>query len=148
LATNDPSAFKGPVALMSSDGRAVLAYVGLTRLGGEFRTQSVGITGTPMYMVPEQITDPDTEASALDVYSFGALAYRVLTGRPPFLATDLKTLADLHLTGRPQSPAVVRAGVPKAVCGVVLGMLEKRPRNRPGPNLRPVPMRSPMHWPQ
>ena len=26
---------------------------------------------------------------------------------------------------------MVRAGVPKAVCGVVLGMLEKRPRNRP-----------------
>jgi hypothetical protein len=27
---------------------------------------------------------------------------------------------------------VVRPGVPKAVCGVVLGMLEKKPRNRPG----------------
>jgi serine/threonine protein kinase len=117
--------------LLSQDGRAVLADFGLTRLGGEFRTQSGAITGTPMYMAPEQITDPDVEASTLDVYSFGALTYRALTGRPPFVATDLKTLADLHLTGRPQSPAMVRTGLPKAVCGVVLGMLEKNPRNRP-----------------
>jgi eukaryotic-like serine/threonine-protein kinase len=117
--------------LLGRDGRAVLADFGLTRLGGEFRTQSGAITGTPMYMAPEQITDPDAEASTLDVYSFGALTYRALTGQPPFVATDLKTLADLHLTGRPQSPAMLRAGVPKAVCGVVLGMLEKKPRNRP-----------------
>lgn len=117
--------------LLGRDGRAVLADFGLTRLGGEFRTQSGAITGTPMFMAPEQITDPDAEASVLDVYSFGALTYRALTGQPPFVATDLKTLADLHLTGRPQSPAMVRTGVPKAVCGVVLGMLEKKPRNRP-----------------
>ena len=117
--------------LLSRDGRAVLADFGLTRLGGEFRTQSGAITGTPMYMAPEQITDPDAEASTIDVYSFGALTYRALTGRPPFMATDLKTLADLHLTGRPPSPAVVRSGLPKAVCGVVLAMLEKKPRNRP-----------------
>jgi serine/threonine-protein kinase len=118
--------------LLGHDRRAVLADFGLTRLGGEFRTQSGAITGTPMYMAPEQITDPDAEAPTLDVYSFGALAYRALTGEPPFVATDLKTLADLHLTGRPQSPAAVRRGVPKAVCGVLLGMLEKKPRNRPG----------------
>lgn len=117
--------------LLSHDGRAVLADFGLTRLGGEFRTQSGAITGTPMYMAPEQITDPDAEASTIDVYSFGALTYRALTGRPPFAATDLKTLADLHLTGRPPSPAMVRSGMPKAVCGVVLAMLEKKPRNRP-----------------
>jgi serine/threonine protein kinase len=117
--------------LLSRDGRAVLADFGLTRLGGEFRTQSGAITGTPMYMAPEQITDPDAEASTIDVYSFGALTYRALTGRPPFAATDLKTLADLHLTGRPPSPAIVRTGLPKAVCGVVLAMLEKKPRNRP-----------------
>jgi serine/threonine protein kinase len=84
-----------------------------------------------MYMAPEQITDPDAEASTIDVYSFGALTYRALTGRSPFAATDLKTLADLHLTGRPASPATVRTGLPKAVCGVVLAMLEKKPRNRP-----------------
>jgi eukaryotic-like serine/threonine-protein kinase len=117
--------------LLSHDGRAVLADFGLTRLGGEFRTQSGAITGTPMYMAPEQITDPDAEASTIDVYSFGALTYRALAGRPPFAATDLKTLADLHLTGRPPSPATVRSGLPKAVCGVVLAMLEKKPRNRP-----------------
>jgi serine/threonine protein kinase len=120
--------------LLDQDGRAVLADFGLTRLCGEFRTQSGAITGTPMYMAPEQITDPDVEAPTLDVYSFGALTYRALTGRPPFAATDLGTLANLHLTQQPQSPASLRAGVPKDVCAVVLGMLEKKPKSRP--NLR------------
>jgi serine/threonine protein kinase len=122
--------------LLDQDGRAVLADFGLTRLCGEFRTQSGAITGTPMYMAPEQITDPDVEAPTLDVYSFGVLTYRALTGRPPFAATDLGTLANLHLTEQPQSPASLRAGVPKDVCAVVLGMLEKKPKSRP--NLREV----------
>lgn len=122
--------------LLDHDGRAVLADFGLTRLYGEFRTQSGAITGTPMYMAPEQITDPDVEAPTLDVYSFGALAYRALTGQPPYVATDLSTLSNLHLTGKPQSPAAMRAGMPKSVCGVVLAMLEKKPKNRP--NLREV----------
>jgi serine/threonine-protein kinase len=120
--------------LLDHDGRAVLGDFGLTRLCGEFRTQSGAITGTPMYMAPEQITDPDVEAPTLDVYSFGVLAYRALTGQPPYMATDLSTLANLHLTGKPQPLAALRGDVPKAVCAVVLAMLEKKPKNRP--NLR------------
>jgi len=82
-------------------------------------------------MAPEQITAPDVEAPSLDVYSYCALMYRALTGRPPFVASDLRTLADLHLHALPLPPDQVRAGVPRSVSGVVLGMLAKKPGDRP-----------------
>lgn len=117
--------------LLGRDGRAVLADFGLSRFGGEFRTQSGAITGTPMYMAPEQITAPDVEAPTADVYSYAAVVYRALTGRPPFAATDLKALADMHLSATPGSPRDIRPGLPKVVCEAVLGALAKRPRDRP-----------------
>ena len=117
--------------LLGRDGRVALADFGLSRLGGEFRTQSGAITGTPMYMAPEQITTPDVEAPTLDVYSYGALIYRALTGRPPFVASDLKSLADMYLSAAPEPLEQVRPGVPKSVSKVVLAMLAKNPRDRP-----------------
>lgn len=117
--------------LLGPDGRAVLADFGLSRLGGEFRTISGVITGTPLYMAPEQITTPDAEAPALDVYSYGALIYRSLAGRPPFVAPDLKMLAELHLSGIPEPLEVLVPGVPRGVSKVVLGMLAKDPGDRP-----------------
>lgn len=117
--------------LLGRDGRVVLADFGLSRLGGEFRTQTGAITGTPMYMAPEQITTPDVETPGVDIYSYGALIYRALTGRPPFVASDLETLAGLHLSADPERLDQVRPGVPRAVSTVVLGMLAKNPQDRP-----------------
>lgn len=117
--------------LLGAGGRAVLADFGLSRLGGEFRTQSGAITGTPLYMAPEQITAPDAEAPTLDVYSFGALTYRALTGRPPFVAADLKSLADLHLLVAPEPLEQVRPGVPESVSKAVVQTLAKHPEDRP-----------------
>lgn len=117
--------------LLGSDGRVVLADFGLSRLGGEFRTTSGAITGTPLYMAPEQITTPDAETPALDVYSFGALIYRALAGCPPFVASDLRMLADLHLSAVPEPLDLAAPGVPKPVSRVVLAMLAKNPADRP-----------------
>ncbi|WP_077079320.1 protein kinase domain-containing protein [Mycobacterium numidiamassiliense] len=117
--------------LLAKEKRAVLADFGLSRLGGEFRTATGTITGTPLYMSPEQITAPNVEAPTLDVYSYGAMVYRALTGQPPFCATDLKTLADLHLRALPLPLDQLRTGVPRAVSAAVLGMLAKNPSDRP-----------------
>ena len=47
-------------------------------------TQAGSITGSPLYMSPEQaIGDGEPDARS-DIYSLGAVAYFMLTGVPPF----------------------------------------------------------------
>lgn len=117
--------------LLGQGKRAVLADFGLSRLGGEFRTATGAVSGTPLYMPPEQITTPDVEAPTLDIYAYGAMVYRALTGQTPFFATDLKTLADLHLRAAPLPLDELRAGLPRAVSDVALAALAKDPKDRP-----------------
>lgn len=47
---------------------------------------------TSPYLAPESLTVPDADPQLLDVFSLGAIAYHVLTGRPP--ATTLSGLVE------------------------------------------------------
>jgi serine/threonine-protein kinase len=94
-------------------------------------SQEGSIRGTPSYMSPEQAggglaIDPRT-----DIYSLGAVAYFLLTGRPPFVReTAMQTLAaHMHLT--PAPPTALRPGLPDDLVAVVLRCLAKDPADRP-----------------
>ncbi|MEO6713427.1 MAG: serine/threonine-protein kinase [Mycobacteriales bacterium] len=72
--------------LLDAAGRAKVADFGLSRLSASaaaFRTSSGVVSGTPAYMAPEQILDPDREHPASDSYSFAVIAHRALTGTLP-----------------------------------------------------------------
>ncbi|MEQ1831073.1 MAG: serine/threonine-protein kinase, partial [Pirellula sp.] len=60
-------------------------------------THAGAIAGTPAYMSPEQVANVRDLDGRSDIYGLGALAYFMLTGRPPFEGLPLKVLADqLH----------------------------------------------------
>lgn len=65
-------------------------------------TQPGEVFGSPYYMSPEQCTgmklDPRT-----DIYSMGVLMYEAVTGRPPFLADNMASMAQMHLYEKPQA---------------------------------------------
>ncbi len=61
--------------------------------------------GTPRYMAPEQARGEDVDARA-DVYSLAVVAYRALTGHPPFKGDDLPVLMEV-LARMPARPGAL-----------------------------------------
>lgn len=70
---------------------------GLVRNLSEANKEGGGLTGTPLYLAPETILDPDGFVPESDVYALGATAYFLLTGRPPFADGDLVDVLSDHL---------------------------------------------------
>ena len=58
--------------------------------------ETVAVMGTPAYMSPEQAKGQPVDARA-DLYSLGALLYRSLTGRPPFVGRSADHVLRCHL---------------------------------------------------
>ncbi len=92
----------------------------------------VGTTvGTPAYMAPEQIAaDPDVDARA-DIYSFGVMAYEMLTGGPPFASLTPQALLAAHLAKPPRPLDEVREGLPPRLTTLIMRCLAKEPEERP-----------------
>jgi serine/threonine-protein kinase len=65
---------------------------------GEGRLTKEGlILGTPDFMSPEQARGDDTLDARSDLYSLGAVAYFLLTGRPPFTGQSVLQTLTAHL---------------------------------------------------
>lgn len=89
-------------------------------------TREGAIVGTPAYVSPEQAAGRALDARS-DLYSLGAVAYFLLTGRMPFhRATAVQTLA-AHLGDAVVPPSDLQPGLPTDVQAVVLQCLEKEP---------------------
>src|SRR5690348_3606115 len=93
---------------------------------------SVGVAlGTPAYMAPEQASaDPSVDHRA-DIYSFGVVAYELLTGQPPFAGRTPQNVLAAHVTEVPEAINKRRASLPPALAALVMRCLEKRPADRP-----------------
>ena len=93
-------------------------------------TQEGSITGSPLYMSPEQtIGDGEPDARS-DIYSLGAVAYFLLTGRPPFdYQQPIKVLL-AHTNETPTPPSELQSSVGLDLEAVIMRCLEKNPEDR------------------
>ncbi len=99
---------------------------------GWFRRRERLAQGTLSYMSPEQLRCEPLDYRS-DIYSFGATAYELVTGRPPFRAATMGDLRMKHLHEKPIPPRTYNPLVTKDFDELVMLMLnkdrEKRPRN-------------------
>jgi len=120
----------GGIALVTDFGVAK-ALIDATTVGhGALTTAGVAI-GTPAYMSPEQVSaDPGIDHRA-DLYSFGVVAYELLSGQPPFVGRTTQALLAAHVIEPPESLSVRRPALPFALTSLIMRCLEKRQADRP-----------------
>jgi serine/threonine-protein kinase len=96
------------------------------QLTGEGKT-----LGTPLYMAPEQVMIGGGVANERsDLYALGAVAYYLLTGRPPFDGEDGLAVMLAHARDPVVPPSRERPDVPEDLERVVLRCLAKDPAER------------------
>jgi serine/threonine protein kinase len=88
------------------------------------------VQGTRSYMSPEQIRGEPLDGRA-DIYSFGATAYELAAGRPPFRGATSQDLLNKQLNERPISPRVHNPDITDEFSDLVLRMQAKKPDDRP-----------------
>lgn len=96
---------------------------------GESDHGSQEVTGSPRYLCPEQ-AQGKTPDSRGDIYSLGATAYFLLTGRPPFQSENPLQLVMLHASR--EAPAFERPEVKASpqLEAIIMRCLKKRPSDR------------------
>ena len=128
-----------PDNILLTDNAAAVCDFGIAKAVRASRTPSqaptltaMGVSiGTPAYMAPEQaLADADVDHRA-DVYSFGATAYELLTGQPPFADRPASSMLRAHVTELPPNLLAKRADVPAALADLVMRCLAKDPAARP-----------------
>jgi serine/threonine protein kinase len=91
-------------------------------------TQSVGIVGTVMYMAPELLNGFNADARS-DQYSFGLIAYELITGSHPFASAN--NLASV-VKGHTEGIVPTLEDVPENVAQAIYRALAKAPEERFG----------------
>ncbi len=109
--------------LLDSDGRAIIADLGLAQMpGGASQRSQLSVEvkhpGTPAWMSPEQAGELGYLNSASDMYSVGLIAAYLLTGR------NLKNM-------KPGTTVIdLRTDVPSHLSAIITKLLSKAPEER------------------
>ena len=88
------------------------------------------ITGSPLFMSPEQVTGDLQPDARSDIYSLGVVAYYLLTGVPPFDHSHPMKVMLAHTREEPVPPTKHNLQIPSDIEQVVLRCLEKDPDHR------------------
>lgn len=119
--------------LLGDSGEPYLTDFGLAKLVEQSLdlTKSGHIVGTPTYMSPEQLRG-DVIDPRSDIYSMSIVLYHMLTGRPPFEASETNVVSVIyqHLEKAPPSPRSLNPALTEAIEAVVMRGLLKDPNDR------------------
>jgi serine/threonine protein kinase len=98
---------------------------------GDAETTRAGtVVGTPAYMSPEQVLGQQTIDARADLWSLGAMIYRMVVGLAPFGQGGFGEIGVRILAVEPTAPSIVIPKLPKAFDEFMKKALAKDPAER------------------
>ncbi|GAB5404736.1 MAG: hypothetical protein Aurels2KO_29670 [Aureliella sp.] len=117
----------------NADGtpRIVIGDLGLVRdedAQGSL-TGTEHLLGTPSYISPEQIQNPDQVDPRSDVYSLGCVMYKLLTGVLPYEGS-VRMILWQAVNAEPRRPMLLNESIDPAAENICLKAIARRPQDR------------------
>jgi serine/threonine protein kinase len=124
--------------LISGEGNAAITDFGISTLVGKtdiesnptLRVSLPNISGTLLYMAPEQVVHNDVSVKT-DVFSFGVLLYELAVGRLPWSADIVQDYAQCILYARECFTPEEYLSIPRWLRNIISACLAKAPLARP-----------------
>ncbi len=110
--------------------RVKITDFGLARAADDAQlTQSGIVAGTPMYMAPEQARGETIDQRA-DLFSLGSVLYTMVSGRPPFRASNTVAVLKRVCDDTPRPIPELIPETPQWLCDVIGRLQAKHPDDR------------------
>jgi serine/threonine protein kinase len=121
---------KPPNILVTREDFAYLVDFGIASATTDEKLTQLGTAvGTWKYMAPERFSNGEVTYRA-DIYALACVLHEALTGAPPYRADSASVLVTSHLLDPVPQPSTQRAGIPKALDGVIARGMAKKPEER------------------
>jgi len=120
----------GNILLEPPSGRVKLTDFGLARIADDAKLTRTGfVSGTPLYMAPEQALGEGGDARS-DLFSLGVVLYEMCAGQPPFQGNSPLAILK-QITETKQRPLKeLNPDIPEWLAEMVDELLQKKPENR------------------
>ncbi len=119
--------------MIAGSGATKIADLGLATavsdLGEGDQAEGRKTFGTPHFISPEQARGSAVDHRS-DLYSLGATAYRLLTGRTPFVGATAKEIVRARFQSDPASLRDHVPAIPAELDALVLRLMAREPRDR------------------
>ncbi len=120
----------GNILLEPPSGRVKLTDFGLARITDDVKLTRTGfVTGTPLYMAPEQALGESADPRS-DLFSLGAILYEMCAGQPPFQGNSALAILKQIAESKHQPLLELNPNIPEWLAEVVDELLAKKPEDR------------------
>ena len=120
---------KSTNVLREAGGRIVLGDFGTGRELDEPDAERIGLAGTPQFLAPE-IFEHQPATPQSDLYSLGAVLFRLATGEYPVRGRSLREIRAAHASGTRLRARDLQPKLPQAIAATIDRALDPDPARR------------------